>query len=60
LNDVQRIMFWSVADDLYNVDQLVEHKQEHIETAKKRGVPDSDLHLLDLSFDHMFVLFDLT
>jgi hypothetical protein len=58
--NLSQIMFWSVADDLYNVDQLFEHRQEHIETAKKRGVPDSDLHLLDLSFDHMFVLFDLT
>ena len=48
-------MFWSVADDLYNVDQLVLNKDKHIETAKNRRVPDSDLTLLEMSFDHMCV-----
>ena len=48
-------MFWRVADDLYNVDQLTEDRHKHVETAMARGVSPSDLTLLNTSFDHMFV-----
>lgn len=58
-NARRRIMFWSVADDLYNVDQLSSNRQRHIQTARDRGVSDSDLDLLKASFDHMFVCFEI-
>jgi hypothetical protein len=53
-------MFWSVADDLYNVNQLSENRQKNYEAAMTRKVPDSDLALLNLSFDHMLVYFQIT
>ena len=56
LSDPQRIMFWGVSDDLYNVDQLCEDAQKCIKRAQDRDAPESDLALLYMSFDHMLVL----
>lgn len=46
-------MFWSVSDNLYNVDQMSSNMKANIEAAKKRNVQESDLALLDASYDHM-------
>lgn len=48
-------MFWSVDEDLYNVDQLLGDAQDHINTAIKRKVPQEDLALLHNAFRHMYV-----
>lgn len=48
-------MFWSVDDDFYNVEQMFENKQQYADTARSRGVSQSDLDLLATSFDHMYV-----
>lgn len=50
-------MFWSTDEGLYNVDQLTQDAQDHINTAMKRNVPKEDMELLREAFKHMYVRF---
>lgn len=50
-------MFWSVSDNLYNVDQMIKNMEANIKAAKDRNVSDSDLVLLNVSYHHMYVHF---
>jgi hypothetical protein len=50
---LSRLMFWSVDETLYNVDQLMENAQATIERALKRNMPQEDIQLAQEAFRHM-------
>lgn len=48
-------MFWSIDENLYNADQLLEDAQVHINRAIERNAPPEDLELLHKAFKHLSV-----
>ncbi|KAF9014155.1 hypothetical protein BDQ17DRAFT_1536631 [Cyathus striatus] len=51
--NMSQLMFWSVDERLYNVDQLVEDAQVHIDRALDRNAPPEDMELLYNAFKHV-------
>lgn len=52
-------MFWSIDENLYNADQLLEEAQTHIDRAIERKAPAEDLELLQNAFKHLSVAIHL-
>ena len=52
----RRLLFWSVSDTCYNVEQLSREFEKHVKTACQRGVSSEDLDLLMQCKLHMCVL----
>lgn len=50
-------MFWSVADDLYNADEVLANKQDYLERASNLKNGDSDLALVGAALGHVYVVF---
>lgn len=48
-----RLMFWSVDETFYNVDQLVQNAQATIDRAMSRNMPPEDIQLVQEAFRHM-------
>lgn len=53
VQNMSQLMFWSTDEGLYNVDQLTQDAQDHINTAMKRNVPKEDMELLREAFKHI-------
>lgn len=53
---MSQLMFWSVADDLYNVVELVRTADEKMKTAVERRRPPEDIKLLADAIRHMYAL----
>lgn len=48
-----RLMFWSVNEELYNVDQLTRDAQATIDLAMRRNMSPEDIQLVQEAFRHM-------
>lgn len=53
VKNMSQLMFWSVEDGRYNVDQLARDAQIHINRAIERNTPPEDMNLLYDAFKHV-------
>ncbi|KXN91423.1 DNA repair protein rad5 [Leucoagaricus sp. SymC.cos] len=53
VKNMSQLMFWSVDETLYNVDQLVENAQSTIDRALQRNIPPEDIQLVRDAFHHI-------
>ncbi|TFK61006.1 hypothetical protein BDN72DRAFT_850036 [Pluteus cervinus] len=52
---MSQIMFWSISEDLYHADQLLQDELLHISTAVERSMPPEDMQLMKDAFRHLHI-----
>ncbi|KAF9449589.1 hypothetical protein P691DRAFT_702942 [Macrolepiota fuliginosa MF-IS2] len=53
VKNMSQLMFWSVDETLYNVDQLVQNARSTVDRALQRNMPQEDIQLVEEAFRHI-------